>query len=66
MEEKKIELSAAELEKAVGGDDVVARCACGGMVTLDCDFRMYKGRMELKCPDCDTWYTTNGYIVNHD
>lgn len=66
MEEKKIELNAAELEKAVGGDDVIAYCSCGGVVTLDCDTRTYQGRMELKCSDCDTWYTTTGYVVRHN
>lgn len=65
MEEKMIELNAEALEKAVGGDGAIAYCACGGVITLDCDSRMYKGDMELKCPDCDRWYTTSGYPVNH-
>ena len=63
MEDKKI-LNSEELEKVAGGvlpplveDEVLARCSCGGEITLNCDVRTNKdGKMELKCPNCGIWF----------
>ena len=63
MEDKKI-LNSEELEKVTGGyhfspadEGVLARCSCGGEITLNCNVRTNKdGKMELKCPNCGIWF----------
>lgn len=60
MDEKKM-INEEELDKVSGGSlsdsGVIRVCDCGGEITLDCEARTSSsGLMELKCPNCDTWY----------
>lgn len=59
MEDKRM-LTDKELEKVTGGDDILLKCECGGLITLDCKMRIVvvndRKIMELKCPNCGKWY----------